>query len=412
MKKKKRTELMPDYSTPIKQRKPNKTEYRKRQDKIDKSVRDKYLSQTGLDELHAAKAMKEKIADIDAKADKTADRMAREILKPMNDEAKEERKLNRAAVAAMRKALKEQKREEHIEARADKKARDILKRLGISQASNNGNFTGLVNESIIKDKTGRYENKLGLPQADWEEMVREDVAATMQTNYTDWVTKLQSDYAGATVAKESKYLPADQRVPENRETVSATTIEELKKQEYMLNRLNALPSAEEFVKLGRDEQTEYYKRAQEVKEYFDYIESDEYQESEVKFKSDMEIARSRMLNSKSVPEIIKDYIRKGDLQTVKDFSDFIANAKARTGRAKDQYYWDNLLPADMQDEIDTIAKLARNDEEQQFLSFIAFRISQPYVDGDIKNKILYQATFVRNSRGNRVYKLGSLEGYF
>ena len=247
-------------------------------------------------------------------------------------------------------------------------------------------------------REGKYKTTLPdgtkLPKEMIDEAVYSDMVtkyASMYYNYVPTKNRLQ---------KEGKQRGASQRTEKGKQKVSKETVEFLKEQYQKREELLALPNYEEFKLLSKEEQAEAYLKLNDYKKSYDKT-----MPSARKFKADMEVARSRILSSSNVPIEIRRYLAKADLQTVKEYLDFMEEAKKRVGNAMDSYYQDMMIKYyDTQD----IAASADTPDKKILFNFLRYQISKS--DGDRTNKIIKKASQIK-VRGKQVFTYADLEGY-
>lgn len=251
--------------------------------------------------------------------------------------------------------------------------------------------------NIIR-REGKFKTTLPdgsrLPKAMIDEAVAEDMVEKYGSMYYEYVPSKVG------MQKEGRQRGTSQRTEKGKQKVSEDTVQFLKEQYNKKKELLALPSYDEFKTLSKDEQAEAFLALNRYKEY-----EDRTIPSARKFKADMEVARSRILNSSKVPLEIRRYLSKADLQTVKEYLEFMEEARKRVGNAVDAYYQEM-----MEDYYETkdMAASANTPDRKILFNFLRYQISKS--DGDRTNKIIRKASQIK-VRGKQVFTYDELEGY-
>ena len=251
--------------------------------------------------------------------------------------------------------------------------------------------------NVIKRESGI---KTALPDGTRlpREMIQEAITSEMLEKYGS----MYYQYVPSKVnePKEARKRASDQRSAKGKHGVSEGTIEYLKEQYNKKKELLELPNYEEFKLLSKEEQAEaFLKLNTYVKEF------DRTQPSAKKFKADMEVARSRILNSSKVPLEIRRYLEKSDLYAVYEYIQFMEAAKKAVGRAEESYYQD-MMSEFYDNQI--IAQSVNTTERKILFNFIKYQFSKS--DGDRQQMLMRKAASIK-VRGKNVFSYKDLEGY-
>lgn len=200
---------------------------------------------------------------------------------------------------------------------------------------------------------------------------------------------------------ESRQRGKSQNTEEGKKKVSEDTVEFLKDRQERQKEISDLPTPDEFARMSSAERAAAFIKLKEYDRYYDRTEP-----SARKFKADMEVVRSRLLNSSKIPLEVRRYLAKSDLNTIKDYLDFMEEAKRRAAQAKDSFY------QDLMEEFYAIshdaAKFVNTSDKAILFNFLKFQISRS--DGDRASRLITNASRIK-VRGKNVFSYSDLEGY-
>ena len=234
-----------------------------------------------------------------------------------------------------------------------------------------------------------------VPQELINDAIEQDTISDYAVMYNEYVRK--HPYA----VPESRQRGKAQNTEEGKKKVSTETVEFLKERQEKREEIANLPSPDDFARMNSVERAAAFIKLKEYERYYDRTEP-----SARKFKADMEVVRSRLLNTAKVPLEVRRYLAKSDLQTIKDYLDFMDEAKNRAAKAKDSFYQD-LMEEYYAIDADA-AKFANTSDKAILFNFLRFQISRS--DGDRASKLITNASRIK-VRGKNVFSYSDLEGY-
>ena len=239
--------------------------------------------------------------------------------------------------------------------------------------------------------------------------VKEKFYKLMDEEYSNLYSKYVPKSGEAYLQTEGYQRGKSQRTEESKKKVSKETVRFIKEQYRATEELLALPKktneVNEYKDLSLSEKAEALLKLKNYEANYDWT-----RPTARKWKADMEVARSRLLNSSKVPLEIRRYLAKGTLQDVQDYIDFMAEAKERAENAENSFYQEMMETWYSTEQMAQSYPISANTRDRKiFYNFIRHQIENAF-DMNEAEKFRNRAAKIK-VRGKNVFTYDDFIGY-